>query len=1207
MRYLPIIYLIFFSNICWGQSITLNSSLQKDLSITSDESITLKPGFTTNGYNFQAKIISNTLGSSATNLATNKKFVLKLKPTVPIKSINSDYVLKNYDCNKYISQIDYFNGLGQIEQSSIIGGSPTGKDIIQTFFYDSKGRQNKKYLPYTASTKTGEFFSDNISKTEQFYNTLENETHPYSEVVYDDSPLSEPIEITSPGTAWAKGNGHTQKISHYITTGEEEQVLEWHLVSANPYWSYKNFTAHEDKYYDRDPVYWESKKFFVEEKINEDGVRNKIYKNGKGQIILQRNISTVGSSSIPQFIDTYYIYDEKGNLSIVLPPNVSNKIKTNNLHDLTSVKNEVYIMTYDERNNLIHRKQPDKDWEEFVYSNSNLLLTYRHDVDNTVQFYKYDRLGRMVYSGTTGVDQDPYQAADYGESFEERGNEIVGYTCASFPFNRNELDVLEVNYYDDYDFPNVNTTELNKDVFGVKISKSVSGLLTGKSEKVHSTNKWIHTNFYYDKKGRLIKTIRCNQLDGYDITSLQLDFNGNIIKKEIKHLRSPGEQLITTLEEYEYDHMMRLTQITHSINGKNKERIANYKYNSIGQLTQKDVGGRVNSNALQHINLDYNIRGWLTSVNNAELSASDNDLFGFEIKYNTPEASNLGSTNFYDGNISEFQWISANDKKKRTYSYQYDGMRRMTKATFGAGNTYSQDLNKYSLENVEYDSNGNITKLKRRGLSNNIPGVIDDLEYSYSGNKINYILDKAPNSHKSEGYCNLSGTGESYFYDKRGRLLEHTNHHERYYYYNNLGLIQSVMSETNDNYINGVYTYSGLNNLIKKYFDIDGDVQKTEYFTNTVYYNDKLQYIRFAEGYIIPLDGAYKYVYHYKDHLGNIRMNYSDLNADGKVDKSEILEENNYYPFGLRHKGYNNLVRNYFKSKFNGCELENNPGLNYYEMTHRIYFPEIGRWNRMDPVVQFSYSPYSAFNNNPLFYSDPLGLDNEPILIGEVNVYGVNQSHDRTPQFGEIEQIDPYDYYGDDLIGNYGDDYLGNFDFIYDIEPLEYADRTYYRDRDALNSEINMLKKYFNPNIEEKLTTSHLLNKFLTIESYTKNTIHKSKSNFTIVTDQKGINLGLDKKTFLGKVSAGMDQSISYGNNNISIGTSKNGNLIIDFSHSIGGNRNVGITITYHGEQMIRNLHAIYNYMEEGILHPNFHPSHPIAAPIPWPSVLYSF
>ncbi len=45
-------------------------------------------------------------------------------------------------------------------------------------------------------------------------------------------------------------------------------------------------------------------------------------------------------------------------------------------------------------------------------------------------------------------------------------------------------------------------------------------------------------------------------------------------------------------------------------------------------------------------------------------------------------------------------------------------------------------------------------------------------------------------------------------------------------------------------------------------------------------------------------------VFQYKDQLGNIRLSYADINGDGTLQPTtEILDERNYYPFGLEYKG----------------------------------------------------------------------------------------------------------------------------------------------------------------------------------------------------------------------------------------------------------------------------------------------------------------
>ncbi|SNY94328.1 RHS repeat-associated core domain-containing protein [Flagellimonas pacifica] len=101
----------------------------------------------------------------------------------------------------------------------------------------------------------------------------------------------------------------------------------------------------------------------------------------------------------------------------------------------------------------------------------------------------------------------------------------------------------------------------------------------------------------------------------------------------------------------------------------------------------------------------------------------------------------------------------------------------------------------------------------------------------------------------------------------------------------------------------------------------------------------------------------------------------------------------NYYPFGLRHKGYNNVVSSNANSvaskfKYNGIELEESLGLNLYEMDLRQYDPAIARWTSIDPIVHWEFSTYQAFDNNPVFFADPSGADS--IYNFETGQYVIN-------------------------------------------------------------------------------------------------------------------------------------------------------------------------------------------------------------------------
>lgn len=110
---------------------------------------------------------------------------------------------------------------------------------------------------------------------------------------------------------------------------------------------------------------------------------------------------------------------------------------------------------------------------------------------------------------------------------------------------------------------------------------------------------------------------------------------------------------------------------------------------------------------------------------------------------------------------------------------------------------------------------------------------------------------------------------------------------------------------------------------------------------------------------------------------------FDDLKIE-KVEKeqleNEIVEESNYYPFGLKHKGYNNVTSSLGNSTaqkfgFGGKELQDELGLGWLDYGARNYSPSLGRFSSIDPYAKnyMRQSPYSYVLNNPLSYIDYKG------------------------------------------------------------------------------------------------------------------------------------------------------------------------------------------------------------------------------------------
>ncbi|WP_312993574.1 RHS repeat domain-containing protein [Chryseobacterium flavum] len=114
-----------------------------------------------------------------------------------------------------------------------------------------------------------------------------------------------------------------------------------------------------------------------------------------------------------------------------------------------------------------------------------------------------------------------------------------------------------------------------------------------------------------------------------------------------------------------------------------------------------------------------------------------------------------------------------------------------------------------------------------------------------------------------------------------------------------------------------------------------------------------------------------RYIYQYKDHLGNAKVNYAKNNA-GVL---EITDSNNYYPFGLNHiGGGKGLLGGYRNYKYNGKELQET---GMYDYGAKFYMPDIGRWPIVDPRSQYTHETYSYVWNNSILFNDPAGMEGE--------------------------------------------------------------------------------------------------------------------------------------------------------------------------------------------------------------------------------------
>ena len=845
-----------------------------------------------------------------------------------------------------ITDITYYNGLGLPSQTTNVRASVNGYNIVTPIVYDALLRSDATaYLPFEATYYSDEEELPNstaISEQRNYYEERYSSDYErsFTEKVYEASPLGRVRKQALPG--YMKDFEVVYTEFDYRTNDTDE--VRWLAVGVDGELVCEG--CHD------------AGTLSCTVTTDPDGHVVQSFTDGLGRTLLSRTFDD------DEPIDTYSVYDDYGRLRWVVTPEGSYLLSDSQTFPVDDdfAEKYCYVYTYNDRGLMVEKRMPGREAEYMRYDEGDRL---RVSQDGNLRAkkqwisYSYDALGRVQeQSLATEIEWTPVRplVEIIGEPIEFLEPPYLG---ASVPLRKyvydtypSEVQAAGIGFQPIEGLTATDGESLRYD--------NATGSLTYEKLAVlaNDTITGYHQRaYYYDYKGRLIQTVERDTEDGILCTSQRYDFVGNLIAQRESYTRAGKTDDID--RTFTYDDRSRLLRETTQVNG-GELAVVDYEYDELGRLSGRMLGTVEEQS-------DYDIRSWLTE--------KSSELFSMSLGHS------------YTGNITSWQWQHKGDPSgdgpQNRYEFTYDDLSRLTHTDqYVNGERVRQNVERH----LSYDRNGNLLSMIR--YENGEEQC--NMKYQYQGNHLyRYMEDELvdvdfgadtvtmlPSVLRFESLKPWLALHE---YDANGNV---TKDRERGLdmSYNCLNLLEYA-SDNDANAINYCYLADGT-----KLSATTGDDCGFSYRGSFTYRTDAggdrvFESTPFGGGRIVgTVDDETEVRYFLTDHLGSVRV--------VATDKNNVLERNDYQPFGKRWVTPSLPVSDN-RDRFNGKEDQSFAGLPFSDYGARMYDRERGRWLSQDPLQQY-HSPYVFCGNNPIRLVDLDGMearDSTSVMIPPVIVY----------------------------------------------------------------------------------------------------------------------------------------------------------------------------------------------------------------------------
>ena len=741
-----------------------------------------------------------------------KRFIVLLISMIAACTVSAQVSTQNYICSRkmlnntgssHVDDISYFDGLGRPFQSvnKTVQNNVTKQRLATLLEYDYYGRETNMWLP---TSVMADYVEVNTFRNTAVGSSGYNDSYPYSQSIYEASPLNRPLQQYGAGKLW-HSNNRAVRTEYLVNASDSDRACKFYTVNGTSLSGGTEFYA--------------ANLLNVIKTTDEGNNVSYTFTDKLGRIVLTRQMNGTEAH------DTYYVYNDKGNLCFVLQPMYQ-----------TTADIELYAFEYkyDGHGNCIWKKLPGAEYIEYVYDNYD-RMTYSQDgnqrKNNRWMYYQYDAMGRPSGQGECTEKNRDSNPVQHIRSYYD------GYY------------ILSQSGFNNPDFPKGNTSY-------------IKGRLAGSIISVLGSGSKIYIAYFYDIKGRVMQETRSNLLGGHDVTITTYTFTDKPATVTHIHTAS-GKNTWIEVYTYSYDHADRISKVQHTLGG-TTITLYDATYDDLGRLKTKSLHGST-TNKLTYT---YNLRGWLTGITGTRLTQN--------LYYNT----GVGTAK-YNGSISSMTWKAGNESTVRGYKFTYDGLDRLLNGTYGEGEQLNSNSGRYSENVTGYDKNGNITGLERYGRSGSSSyGMCDALTYTLNGNQMIRVDDQVSigAGNDETDFKDAVKQANEYTYDANGNLTKDLNKRITGITYNCLNLPNAVTFSDGSTI---TYIYSADGTKLRTVHKIGSVTTTTDYCDNVIYENNTAKLLLTGEGYISLSDK--KYHYYLQDHQGNNRV---VADKDGNVEET---------------------------------------------------------------------------------------------------------------------------------------------------------------------------------------------------------------------------------------------------------------------------------------------------------------------------------